>query len=120
MNFRMSRNLQPRLALRVEFRPRPRRHQQRFWKTEGMLAQDSQCALCERLQFAALAASKLYHELLADLEASHVCHDEARAFRIRTELSGALLDRDAAIAALAEHERTHANTSTAAKDEHPG
>jgi hypothetical protein len=65
------------------------------------------------LLFAALAASRLYHELLADLEASHVCHDEERAFGIRTELSGALLDRDAAIAALAEHERTHAQTSTA-------
>jgi len=85
-----------------------------------MLAQDSQCALCERLQFAALAASKLYHEFLADLEASHVCHEEARAFRIRTELTRVLGDRDAAVAALAEHERTHAKTSTSAKGEHLG
>jgi hypothetical protein len=35
-------------------------------------------------------------------------------------LTEALPDRDAAIAALAEHERTHAKTSTAAKGKHPG
>ena len=75
-----------------------------------MLARDSQleCALCERLLFTALAASRLYHNLLADLEASHICHDEERAFRIRTQLTEALLDRDAAVAGLAEHESTHA------------
>jgi hypothetical protein len=109
-------NPQPRLALRVERWPSSRRSHSRCGKEGRVLARASefQCALCERLQFAALAASRLYHELLTDLEASHICHDEARAFRIRTELSGALLDRDADISDLAEHERTHVNSSTTA------
>jgi hypothetical protein len=113
--------LQPRLALRVEWRPRPGGSLRSCGEEEGVLARESQpqCALCERLLFAALAASRLYHDPLGDLEAWHIRQDEQRAFRLRKEVAEALFDRDAAIAGLAEHERTHAKTSAKGKKANP-
>jgi hypothetical protein len=114
----MVRNPQLGLALRVECRQWPLRSLSLPAKKRTPLARDSEsrCALCRSLLYAALAASKQYHGLLADLEASHIYRDAELPFLIQSEVPGALLNRDTAIGLLAEHERTHAKTSTERKD----
>jgi hypothetical protein len=114
----MLRNLQLGLALTVECQQWPLRSQSCRGKKRTFLARDSErrCALCRNLLYAALAASKQYHGLLADLEASHIYHDAVLPFLIQSEVPGALLNRDTAIAALVEHERTHAKASREKKD----
>jgi len=114
----MVKNLQLGLALKVECQQWPLRSLSCPGKKKTPLPRDSEsrCALCRSLLYAALAASKQYHSLLADLEASHIYRDPELPFLIQGEVPGALLNRDAAIAALAEHERIHAKTSTEKKD----
>jgi hypothetical protein len=114
----MVRNLQLGLALSVERQQWALRSLSRPGKKRTPLARNSvrRCALCRSLLYAALAASKQYHSLLADLEASHIYGDAELPFLIQSEVHGALLNRDTAITALAEHERTHAKTSTERKE----
>ena len=71
---------------------------------------DSQlhCARCEDLRQAALDASRVYHNLLAVLEAAHICHNTDLTFDIRQQVGRALTNRDDAIRVLSEHERSHA------------
>ena len=56
---------------------------------------------------AAIAASKAYHNLMADLESAHIRHDVEQPFRIQQQVAKALLERDEAIRALNDHERVH-------------
>ena len=65
------------------------------------------CEDCERLMSAVLDASRVHHNLLAVLEAAHVCNDAALTFGIQQKVVKAPLDRDEAIRALNDHERVH-------------
>ena len=56
------------------------------------------CPECSEFLDPTLKASKVYHELLADLEAAHIRKDVARAIHIRDRLNEALRDRDAKLA----------------------
>ena len=76
------------------------------------MARDSHCAFCDGLLVAALETSCRYHELLGTLEAAHIRHDAEPLFRIQERVSEALLERDHAINALADHERSHAMADT--------
>ena len=68
----------------------------------------SHCSHCDSLLQTALEASRAYHDLLADLEAAHIRHDTDLTFRIHEQVAEALSNRDAAVAAISEHARTHA------------
>jgi hypothetical protein len=58
----------------------------------------SGCPDCDRLQQAALIASKAYHELLGDLEAAHIRRSSEALSGLSALLERALRIRDAAIA----------------------
>jgi predicted Rdx family selenoprotein len=65
------------------------------------------CADCERLMLAAISASRIYHDLVGDLESAHIRRDTAEPFRLQQQVADALRNRDAAIKALYDHEHTH-------------
>jgi hypothetical protein len=71
------------------------------------------CLHCDRLQQAALTASKAYHELLGDLEAAYILRYSDVAVRLSVLLEKALQIRNAAIAELTAHENTHAQKKPA-------
>jgi hypothetical protein len=57
---------------------------------------------------AAVDASRVYHDLAGDLESAHIRHDNEQPFRLQQQIANALKNRDGAIQALSDHERTHA------------
>ena len=65
------------------------------------------CSTCSELLTPTIEASKSYHDLLADLEAAHIRKDSAKAIRISEQVTNALRDRDAALAALTCHRSSH-------------
>jgi hypothetical protein len=65
------------------------------------------CEDCEGLMLAAINASRVYHNLVADLESAHIRRDNAEPFRLQQQVADALRNRDAAIKALNDHEHTH-------------
>ena len=66
------------------------------------------CSQCDGLLYAALDASKAYHDLLGALEAANIRHDTELAYRLQAEETKSASTRDDAITALRDHERTHA------------
>ena len=66
------------------------------------------CVQCERLRSLAVSATRIYHDLVADLECSYLNHDLKAALRLSARLENARRDRDARIAELTIHEKTHA------------
>ena len=80
-----------------------------------MFASQLHCARCEDLTQAALDASRVYHNLLAVLEAAHICHDTDLTFGIQQQVAKALTNRDDAIRVLSEHESTHSKKRPPAK-----
>jgi hypothetical protein len=71
------------------------------------------CEHCERLMLAAVEKSRIYHDLLADLESAHIVRDVEQSFIIKQRVAEALRGRDEAIRVLTEHERTHAKDARA-------
>jgi hypothetical protein len=66
------------------------------------------CALCADLMLAALKASQVFHHVLESLESAHIRNDNDGAFDFQAQVEGVTLTRNNAVAALREHERTHA------------
>jgi hypothetical protein len=63
----------------------------------------------------ALTASKVYHQLLEDLEAAHICHNSEMLMLLAVRLESALQSRNAAIAELTNHENACAGEKPAGK-----
>ena len=66
------------------------------------------CAQCADLLAAALEASQAYYRLLAMLEGAHIHNDVPGTFRLQSQVEALTKVRNNTIAALREHERTHA------------
>jgi hypothetical protein len=66
------------------------------------------CSNCDCLLEAALKASKAYHELLGALEAADIRHNSELALHLQAGEAKSASDRNDAITALRDHERSHA------------
>ena len=71
----------------------------------------SGCSECADFLKAALEASRAYHNLLGDLESSHIRNDTKEAFRLNDQIAQSVLSRDNSITALRDHQRTHAKSA---------
>ena len=69
------------------------------------------CTQCDSLLQAALDASRAYHDLLGALEAADIRHDTQLAYDLQAQEAKSVLNRDAAIMALRNHERIHAKVA---------
>jgi len=69
------------------------------------------CSECADFLQTALEASHAYHHLLEALENANLCNDNVEAFRQRAQLAAVTLNRDDAITALRDHQRSHAKSA---------
>jgi hypothetical protein len=65
------------------------------------------CVQCERLRAMAVKASRVFHDLTADLECAYLNHDLEAPKLISPRLDNASRERDATRAELFLHEQSH-------------
>jgi hypothetical protein len=72
------------------------------------------CLTCDHLMEAALEASRLYHGILATVEAAHISRRYDLAMNLGTQVIEALSRRDEAVRALSWHRQSHARARCSA------
>jgi hypothetical protein len=71
------------------------------------------CATCDRLTTAAILASERYCDRMGDLEVALILSDDTLAADLHQKAGDLRSERDVAIVALREHQRSHAKTASA-------